>query len=168
MRDANGRRDLNGSAGEPARIAGDGETEEFVSFWVAGQLLGIPVGMVQEVLTSQKIAPVPLAPREVAGLLNLRGQIVTAVDLRARLGLDPLADGEEPMNVVVLDQDELFSLLVDEVGDVITVDRNLFEAPPSTLEERWRRVCSGVYRLERRLLVVIDVGALLARQATAP
>jgi purine-binding chemotaxis protein CheW len=137
---------------------------EFISFRVAGQLLGIPVQMVQEVLTAQRITRVPLAPPEVAGFLNLRGQIVTAVDLRARLDLPPRAEGESVMNVVVKDKDELFSLLVDEVGDVIEVSAEIFEAPPPTMDERWRQSCEGVYRLKDELLVAVNVPALLNLQ----
>jgi purine-binding chemotaxis protein CheW len=134
---------------------------EFISFRVAGQLLGIPVQMVQEVLTAQRITRVPLAPAEVAGFLNLRGQIVTAVDLRARLDLEAREPGAAVMNVVVQDEGELFSLLVDEVGDVIEVSRDIFEEPPATLDERWRESCDGVYRLKEELLVAVNVPALL-------
>jgi purine-binding chemotaxis protein CheW len=137
---------------------------EFISFRVAGQLLGIPVQMVQEVLTAQRITRVPLAAPEVAGFLNLRGQIVTAVDLRARLDLPPRAEGESVMNVVVKDKEELFSLLVDEVGDVIEVSADIFETPPPTMDERWRQSCEGVYRLKGELLVAVNVPALLNLQ----
>jgi purine-binding chemotaxis protein CheW len=137
---------------------------EFISFRVAGQLLGIPVQMVQEVLTEQRITRVPLAPPEVAGFLNLRGQIVTAVDLRARLSLPPRSESAPVMNVVVKDRDELFSLLVDEVGDVIEVDKDIFEEPPPTMDDRWRQSCEGVYRLKEGLLVAVSVPALLDLQ----
>lgn len=143
---------------------------EFISFRVAGQLLGIPVQMVQEVLTEQRITRVPLAPPEVAGFLNLRGQIVTAVDLRARLALPPREPGAPVMNVVVKDQDELFSLLVDEVGEVVRVTNDLFEDPPPTLDARWRDSCEGVYRLTEGLLIAVNVPALLniAKTTTTP
>jgi purine-binding chemotaxis protein CheW len=137
---------------------------EFISFRVAKQLLGIPVRMVQEVLTAQRITRVPLAPAEVAGFLNLRGQIVTAVDLRARLDLPPREAGDSVMNVVVKDKEELFSLLVDEVGDVIEVSAEIFETPPPTMDERWRQSCEGVYRLKDELLVAVNVPALLNLQ----
>jgi purine-binding chemotaxis protein CheW len=96
-------------------------TNQYVSFWIEGQLLGVPVNLVQEVLNPQKIARTPRARREIAGLLNLRGQIVTAVNLRERMGLAPLADDRQSMNVVVRQGSESFSLLVDEVGDVIDI-----------------------------------------------
>lgn len=137
---------------------------EFISFRVADQLLGIPVQMVQEVLTAQRITRVPLAPPEVAGFLNLRGQIVTAVDLRTRLDLPPREEGASVMNVVVKDKEELFSLLVDEVGDVIEVSREIFEPAPPTMDDRWRQSCEGVYRLKNELLVAVNVPALLNLQ----
>ncbi len=134
---------------------------QYVSFYVDGQLLGIPVNAVQEVLNSQAIAPVPLARPEIAGLLNLRGQIVTAVSLRKRLGLEELDRRRESMNVVVRFQDESYSLLVDDVGDVINVSSDLMQPPPATLDAHWKSVTSGVFRLEQRLFVILNVGSLL-------
>lgn len=134
----------------------------YVSFRLAGEHLGIPVTRVQEVLTAQTISPVPLAPAEVAGFLNLRGQIVTALDLRTQLGLPPRAADAPPMNVVVRDADEMFSLLVDEVGDVVDAPADAVEPTPSTLDERWRRCAEGVLRLPEGLMVVLSLDALLA------
>lgn len=133
----------------------------YVSFRVAGQWLGIPVVLVQEVLNAQAISPIPHAPREVAGFLNLRGQIVTAVDLRVRLGLAAREEGEGFMNVVVRDHGELFSLLVDEVGDVVEVGSDHLGPTPATLDEHWRECCEGVIKLKSGLLVVLNVAALL-------
>lgn len=135
-------------------------TVEYVTFRVNDQWLGIPVLMVQEVLLSQRIADVPLAPPEVAGFLNLRGQIVTALDLRSRLGLET-APVSDLMNVVVRHDSELFSLLVDEVGDVLSVEQSALESTPQTLDATWRQVCSGIVRRDRGLLVVLNVDALL-------
>jgi purine-binding chemotaxis protein CheW len=134
---------------------------QFVSFVVDGQLLGVPVGAVQEVLNPQVIAATPLARPEIAGLLNLRGQIVTAVNLRRRLGLPDRSTGEKSMNVVVHSGGESFSLLVDEVGDVINVSGVRLEPPPRTIDIRWRAMVVGVFRLEARLLVILDVNAVL-------
>jgi purine-binding chemotaxis protein CheW len=141
------------------------EVQGFVTFRLAGEHLGVPVRLVQEVLTHQLLSPVPLAPVEVAGFLNLRGQIVTALDLAARLGLG--ASAEMRMNVVVRDGDELFSLQVDEVGDVVEVAPSALEPPPATLDARWRSVARGVIRLDAGLLVVLDLGALLRTQSAA-
>jgi purine-binding chemotaxis protein CheW len=134
---------------------------QYVSFWIGGQLLGVPVSIVQEVLNPQYIARTPRARREIAGLLNLRGQIVTAVSLRRRLQLPDLESEHGPMNVVVRYAGESFSLLVDEVGDVINVSNQSMDPVPATLESTWRGVTNGVYRLEGRLFVVVNVGAIL-------
>ena len=140
----------------------------YVTFSVAGELLGLDVLLVQEVLVPQEIARVPLAPPEVAGFLNLRGQIVTAVDLRARLGLPPRPAGEGFMNVVVRDAGELFSLLADSVGDVVEVETVRLEPTPATLDERWKGCCDGVVRLPRGLLAVLDVERLLRLESPTP
>lgn len=134
---------------------------EFVTFRVNDQWLGVPVAIVQEVLLAQRLAIVPLAPAEVAGFLNLRGQIVTAVDLRTRLDIDGESVLETAMNVVVRHDDELFSLLVDEVGDVLAIEGERVELVPPTLDACWRAVSSGIVRRDRDLLVVLDVSALL-------
>lgn len=142
-------------------------TMEFVTFRLADQWLGIPVLMVQEVLLAQRIARVPRAPVEVGGFLNLRGQIVTAVELRTRLGLPARAPDEAPVNVVVRHEAELFALLVDEVGDVLSVESGAVEAPPPTLDSTWRQACAGIIRRERGLLVVVHVHALLRLDVAA-
>ena len=143
------------------------EAWECVTFRVDQQWLGVPVLMVQDVLVAQRVARVPLAPGEVAGFLNLRGQIVTAVDLRARLGLPAASASTEPMNVVVRHEGELFSVLVDEVGDVLHVSADSLEPVPPTLDARWRQSSTGIIRRERGLLVVVNVGVLL-RLESAP
>lgn len=145
-------------ADDRARLHEDG----FVTFRLAGQWLGIPVVLIQEVLTTQTVSSVPRSPREVAGFLNLRGQIVTAIDLRACLGLPPAGEDAEPaMNVVVRDGDEFFSLMVDSVGDVVEVEADRVEPAPKTLPGVWRDVCSGVIQMEEELLVVLDVDQVL-------
>lgn len=140
------------------------EKRQYVSFWVDGQLLGVPVQVVQEVLTSQHIARVPRTRPEIAGLLNLRGQIVTAVDLRKSLGLPPRAIDQTCMNVVLRYRGESFSLLVDEVGDVIEVDSHGMVAPPRTLDQRWKKVTSGIIRLDGQLFIILDFTTILGLQ----
>jgi purine-binding chemotaxis protein CheW len=137
------------------------ETEGYVSFQLTGQWLGVPVTRVQEVLVAQRISPVPLAPPEVAGFLNLRGQIVTAIDLRAQLDLPPRGRGENGMNIVVRDGEELFSLIVDSVGDVVEAASDTLDPTPRTLDPRWRSACDGVIRMPEGLLVVMNVDELL-------
>lgn len=134
---------------------------QYVSFWIEDQLIGVPVNTVQEVLNPQIIAPTPLARPEIAGLLNLRGQIVTAVNLRRRLGLEARPIDRPSMNVVVRFRGESYSLLVDEVGDVINVSGQELEPTPRTVDGLWKLFTSGVFRLENRLFVILDVPALL-------
>jgi purine-binding chemotaxis protein CheW len=128
---------------------------------VAGQMFGIPVLQVQDVLGEQKIAQVPLAPKEVAGSLNLRGRIVTAFDVRTRLNLPPREQGKPNMSVVVDLNGEFYSLIIDQVGEVMSLPVSDFEKNPPTLDERWRDVSAGIYRLKDHLLIVLDVPRLL-------
>lgn len=152
---------MNSTTLERASSALHGASQsQFVSFWIADQLLGVPVDIVQEVLNPQTIAPTPKARPEIAGLLNLRGQIVTAVDLRKRLALPADALGRPRMNVVVRHKGESYSLLVDEVGDVINIGNENFEPPPVTLDSHWKSLVSGVFRLEERLFIVLNVPAI--------
>lgn len=137
------------------------ETAEFVTVSIEGQLFGIPVLMVQDVLGPQKITRIPLSPKEVAGVLNLRGRIVTAVELRTRLGLPMRAAGEQGMSVVVEHRGEPYSLIVDGVGEVMALKASAFERNPPTLNPRWREVSLGVYRLDGKLLVVLEVPKVL-------
>lgn len=136
-------------------------SEEFVTVTIADQLFGIPVLMVQDVLGPQRLTSVPLSPSEVAGVLNLRGRIVTAIDVRARLGLPAMEEGGAGMNVVVDHDGELYSLTVDAVGEVMALPKDTFEGNPSTLDPAWRAVSRGVYRLEGSLLIDVDVDRLI-------
>lgn len=140
---------------------------EYVTFRLTDQWLGIPVTIVQEVLAAQRIASVPLSPPTIAGFLNLRGQIVTAVDLRVTLRLPPREAGSEVMNVVVRHEGELFAFMVDEVGDVVSVDADAVEPAPSTLDDRWRVACAGIVRRDRGLLIVMNVQELLRAEGTS-
>jgi purine-binding chemotaxis protein CheW len=151
--------------GVRAGAAADAGEDVFVTLTVCGQLCGIPVGAVRDVLGEQTITRIPLAPREVAGSLNLRGRIVTAVDLRRRLGLASRDAGARPMSVVVEQSGELYSLQVDEVGEVMALPRNGLEENPPTLDALWRGVTRGVHRLEGKLMAVLEVDRLLDFQA---
>ena len=139
----------------------DGNSRQFVTLTVNGQLFGIPVLSVQDVLAKQTIANVPLAHPVVAGLINLRGRIVTAIDLRRRMGLEDRPDGADSMNVVVEHGKELYSLIIDTIGDVLTVPADKFERNLATLDPLWRSFADGIYRLDQGLLVVLDIGRLL-------
>ena len=139
------------------------DNNEFVTFRLFGQLLGIPVLVVHDVLNAQKITRIPLAPESVVGVLNLRGKIVTAIDLRIHLGFPHRQeDDPPPMSVVVEQNGEPYSLLVDSVGEVISVSNQEFESNPVTLDDRLRAVSQGIYRQEKDLLVIIDVDKLLS------
>ncbi|WP_129339927.1 chemotaxis protein CheW [Cellulomonas endophytica] len=130
---------------------------QYVTFTLGPNLYGVDVTRVQEVLRSHTRTRVPLAPATVAGLVNLRGQVVLTVDLRTRLEMGGRADGQEPMMVVVQVDGEPVSLLVDEIGEVVEVGPSSFEAPPDTLTGPMRQVILGAHKLENRLLLVLDV-----------
>lgn len=130
-------------------------TTQLCTFTVGDLFFGVEVTKIQEVLRAQPMTRIPLSPRMVRGLINLRGQIVTAVDLRACLGFAPRVDGEPPMNVVVRGTDGCVSLLVDTIGDVIEVDDGAFEPPPSTMRAAHRHMIGSVCKLPRQLLLVL-------------
>lgn len=139
-----------------------GESEDYLTVMIADQLFGIPVLQVQDVLGQQSVTRIPLAPPEVAGSLNLRGRIVTAINVRRRLGLSERDDGKKSdMSVVVEHDNELYSLIIDEVGDVLALYSKDFDSNPATLDPVWRDISLGIYRLDDRLLVVLDVPKLL-------
>jgi purine-binding chemotaxis protein CheW len=134
----------------------------FVTLSVADQLCGVPVLAVRDVLGAQVITRIPLAPPEVAGSLNLRGRIVTAIDLRRRLHLPPPPPGMARMSVVAEQSGELYALLVDQVSEVMSLAAAAFERNPPTLPPSWAAFSAGIYRLQGRLMVVLDVGRVLA------
>jgi purine-binding chemotaxis protein CheW len=134
----------------------------FVTLTVASQLCGVPVLSVRDILAEQSITRIPLAPPEVAGSLNLRGRIVTAVDLRRRLRLPPASPGAPRMSVVTEHGGELYALLVDQVREVMSLSASQYEPTPPTLHGAWSAFSDGIYRLPGSLLVVLDVARLLA------
>jgi purine-binding chemotaxis protein CheW len=139
--------------------------KQYCTFFVDDLFFGVEVERVQEVIRYQDMTRVPLAPKVVRGLINLRGQIVMAVDLRTRLGLPP--SGEEPMNVVIHADGEVVSLLVDGIGDVLEVRDETHERPPETLRPDARKLIRGVYKLDGRLLLILNTEEALDLQATA-
>ncbi len=143
------------------------EVRQFSTFVVDRLLFGVEVEKVQEVIRYQAMTRVPLAPPVVKGLINLRGQIVTAVDLRRRLGLRERATTDLPMNVVVRHDDGAVSFLVDEIGDVLEVEENAFELPPGTLAGEARELIRGVYKLKDTLLIALDTDKMLNLVTTA-
>ena len=129
---------------------------QFCTFFLDEFFFGVEVMKVQEVIRYQEMTPTPLASSVVRGLINLRGQIVTAIDLRRRLELSERPDGQLPMNVVVRTEDGVVSLLVDEIGDVVDADEEAFERPPETLQGLARELIQGAYKLQNRLLLILD------------
>jgi len=145
----------------------DAETEGLVSIRLGSQTFGVPVMKAQDIIAQTAINIIPLAPPEVAGSLNLRGRIVTAIDMRRRLDLPPRGPDDPFMCVIVERSGELYALLVDDVGDVLWLSSDAYESTPVTLSASWRALCSGLYRLERELLLVLDVEKVLALTAPA-
>jgi purine-binding chemotaxis protein CheW len=131
-------------------------TKQFCTFFVNGLFFGVEVLKVQEVIRYQGMTRVPLAPPMIQGLINLRGQIVTAIDLRRRLELAPRAADQLPMNVVVRSDDGAVSLLVDEIGDVVEIQDDIFEKPPETLKGVARELVQGVCKMKEHLLLILD------------
>ena len=139
----------------------DQADEGFVTVVTGGQLFGLRLERVRDVFVPRGLSQVPLAPPEVAGLLNLRGRIVTAIDLRRRLGLPPRTDGGTPVAVGIEERGELYGVIVDRVGDVLRLKRSRYDANPVNLDQRWAKVCAGVHRLDHGLMVVLDVDKVL-------
>jgi purine-binding chemotaxis protein CheW len=132
------------------------QTHQFCSFYLDKLLFGVELEKVQEVIRHLELTEIPLAPGVIGGLMNLRGQIVLAIDLRRRLELDDRTEGSVPMNVVIRSADGAVSLLVDAIGDVVEVDEGSFERPPETLQGKVREVILGVHKLDKQLLHVLD------------
>jgi len=143
-------------------VRSQSDAEAFVTFTVAGQLFGVPVIRVQDILTPDVIAPVPGGPKQVRGLINLRGRIVTVIDMRTHLSLPKPEAGQCGMCVTVESRGDFYTLFVDAVGDVITLPANLREGNPATLDAVWRDVADAVYRTEQGLMVALQVDRLLA------
>ncbi|MBK8009523.1 MAG: chemotaxis protein CheW [Rhizobiales bacterium] len=134
---------------------------EFVTAWIAGQLFGIPITRVHDVFEVERITHVPLAPAEISGVLNLRGRVVTALDMRKRLGL-PVREGHEKQMAIGIDHgSEAYGLLVDAMGEVLKLSSDAFDAVPINLQQGWVAISAGIYRLEDRLMVVLDVDKVL-------
>ena len=142
------------------------DSKQFSTFFLDGLFFGVEVRKVQEVIRYQEMTRVPLAPAMIQGLINLRGQIVTAIDLRRRLELPPRPEGQLPMNVVVRSDDGAVSLLVDEIGDVVEIQDEAYERPPETLKGAARELVTGVYKLKERLLLVLDTERTVSLSAT--
>ncbi|MBP6012806.1 MAG: chemotaxis protein CheW [Alphaproteobacteria bacterium] len=135
-------------------------TSDFVTFEIGEQLFGVPIDEVQDVFSPKSLTPVPLAHPDVAGVLNLRGRIVTMIDCRQHLGM-PRGAAQNLMAVGVERGGESYGLLIDKIGDVLSLGPATFEPNPVNLDPRWRAVSKGVYRLDRKLLIVLNISTIL-------
>ncbi len=138
-----------------------GKTKEYVTLTIAGQWFGIPVLTVQDVLGPRSVARIPLSDPMIAGSINLRGRIVTVIDMRKRLLLPPREADKPGMNIVVEHEGNLYSLLIDAVGEVMDVPEDKYEKSPATVDPVWRDFSEGVYRLKDRILIVLNVPGLI-------
>jgi purine-binding chemotaxis protein CheW len=138
----------------------NGAGGQFTTFYVDGMLFGVEVVKVQEVFRAQATTRVPLAPAVVSGLINLRGQIVTAIDMRRRLNLPVRTAEQKSMNIVVRTAEEPVSLLVDEIGDVVDVDAGSFERRPQNVDPEVCHLIRGVYKLKEKLLLILDTASI--------
>ncbi|HZP68315.1 MAG TPA: chemotaxis protein CheW [Pseudolabrys sp.] len=139
----------------------DHNLNEYVTALIGGQLFGLPILRVQDVFAPERLTAVPLSPPEVAGVLNLRGRIVTLIDMRCRLGLGSRDDGQQSMAIGVESRGESYGLLIDSVGEVLKLDNRAWEPNPSNLDARLASVSTGIYRLDSQLLMVLDVDRVL-------
>jgi purine-binding chemotaxis protein CheW len=139
----------------------EGAVVEYVTAMIGGQLFGLPISRVQDVFMPERVTRVPLASREIAGVLNLRGRIVTVIDMRTRLGLSKSEDGRPPMAVGVDLRGESYGLLIDQIGEVLRLHEEGREENPVNLDPRMAKLAGGVHRLDGQLMVVLDVDRVL-------
>ncbi|MGB8640516.1 MAG: chemotaxis protein CheW [Pseudolabrys sp.] len=139
----------------------DHSFNEYVTALIGGQLFGLPILRVQDVFAPERLTAVPLSPPEVAGVFNLRGRIVTLIDMRCRLGLGSRENGQQSMAIGVESRGESYGLLIDSVGEVLKLDNQSWEPNPSNLDARLASVSTGIYRLDSQLLMVLDVDRVL-------
>jgi purine-binding chemotaxis protein CheW len=144
----------------------DQSAQEYITVMIADQLFGMPILEVQDVFMPETVTQVPLASQDVAGVLNLRGRIVTAIDMRKRLGLPALEDDKPCMAVGIESNGESYGLIIDKVGEVHSLSDETFEVNPANLDPRWVAISAGVHRLDGSLMVIIDVEKVLVQKET--
>ena len=138
-------------------------TVQYVTVMIGGQLFGLPIERVHDVFVPEHMTRIPLAPVEIAGILNLRGRIVTAIDMRQRLHLEPRSADTVPMAVGIDCKGESYGLVIDSVGEVLDLPRDGIEPNPNNLDARWGEIATGVHRLEGQLMVILDVDRVLGK-----
>ena len=153
---------------DPGDAPGPGAALSFVTATIADQLFGIPIGRAHDVFTVATVTPVPLAPPDVLGLMNLRGRVVTALDIRQRLGFPRSALAPGALAIGIESGGDAFGLVVDRIGEIVTVDGSGLDDNPVHLDTIWSDLSRGVYRLENELLVVLDVDAVLEAAPVTP
>jgi purine-binding chemotaxis protein CheW len=156
------------SSTEPVRDAVPGtetasDSIQYVTVLIGGQLFGLPISKVHDVFVPESMTRVPLSAPEVAGVLNLRGRIVTAINMRRRLGLPPREGNHGIMAVGIEYRGESYGLIIDEVGEVLNLETAGREANPANLDRRWAEISAGVHRLDGQLMVILDVERVLGR-----
>lgn len=142
------------------------ETIQYVTIYISDQLFGLPISRVHDVFVPESVTRVPLSQTEIAGVLNLRGRIVTAIDMRKRLGLKPLETEGNLMAIGIEFKEESYGLIIDSVGEVLDLSEASREAVPSNLDGRWADIAAGVHRLENDLMVILDVDRVLGDMVT--
>ncbi|WP_186388411.1 MULTISPECIES: chemotaxis protein CheW [unclassified Stappia] len=140
--------------------AGIDDTIQYVTVIIGGQLFGLPISQVHDVFVPESVTRVPLAAPEVAGVLNLRGRIVTAIDMRKRLHLPDRGENAQVMAVGIEHKGESYGLVIDQVGEVLRLSNDSMEPNPSNLDKRWAEISGGVHRLDGKLMIILDVGRL--------
>lgn len=148
-------------------IKASGDSIQYVTVVIGGQLFGLPISQVHDVFVPESVTRVPLSAPEVKGVLNLRGRIVTAIDMRRRLHLPPLEE-TQMMAVGIEYKHESYGLVIDTVGEVLTLSSSSAEPNPSNLDKRWAEISGGVHRLDGQLMVILDVDRLLGAMFTEP
>ncbi|TLP48148.1 MULTISPECIES: chemotaxis protein CheW [Cohaesibacter] len=149
-----------------AEVENMDETIQYVTIYISEQLFGLPISRVHDVFVPESVTRVPLSQTEIAGVLNLRGRIVTAIDMRRRLGIRPLEKQSSMMAIGIEFKEESYGLIIDSVGEVLDLSENSREAVPSNLDQRWASIAAGVHRLENDLMVILDVDKVLGEMVT--
>lgn len=143
------------------------ETIQYVTIYISDQLFGLPISRVHDVFVPESVTRVPLSQAEIAGVLNLRGRIVTAIDMRKRLGLSPYQNDGSLMAIGIEFKEESYGLIIDSVGEVLDLSEASREAVPSNLDQRWADIAAGVHRLDKNLMVILDVDRVLGEMVTS-
>lgn len=142
-------------------LALSGDTTQYLTVYIGKQLFGLPITDIQDVIETMPLTHVPLSPKHIAGIMNLRGRIVTALHLDRLLGLPAPDEGARTQSVVFEHDGELYSLIIHQVGDVMTLQNDAMRDPPPTLDDEWLQLTSGIFRLDSNLLMILDINRII-------